>query len=118
MAVLFVVENKLVTPNTETLMVSPFKEIWERDNSDNKNLATKELTFVEFMSSKKKTNPYAGYDDISKTPFMYQGEKDDRLIPMEKVITISMAGSDKACASIPRNSGPSMPWAARYSTMA
>ena len=63
MAFLFVVENGVAKPNTETLLISPFKEIWERDNSDNKNLATKELTFVEFMSSKKKTNPYAGYDD-------------------------------------------------------
>jgi hypothetical protein len=41
-------------------------------------------------------NPYAGYDDISKSPFMYRGKKDRRLMPMEKVVTISMAGSDKA----------------------
>jgi hypothetical protein len=41
-------------------------------------------------------NPYAGYDDISNKPFMYRGKKDGRLLPMEKVITISMAGSDKA----------------------
>ncbi|MBW7991700.1 MAG: DUF3179 domain-containing protein [Planctomycetes bacterium] len=41
-------------------------------------------------------NPYAGYDDISKSPFMYRGKKDGRLLPMEKVVTISMAGSDKA----------------------
>ncbi|MHC4174015.1 MAG: DUF3179 domain-containing (seleno)protein [Planctomycetota bacterium] len=37
-----------------------------------------------------------GYDDISKSPFMYRGEKDSRLMPMEKVVTISMADSDKA----------------------
>ncbi len=41
-------------------------------------------------------NPYAGYDDISNKPFMYRGKKDGRLLPMEKVVTISMAGSDKA----------------------
>ena len=36
MAFLFVVENGVAKPNTETLLISPFKEIWERDNSDNK----------------------------------------------------------------------------------
>ena len=41
-------------------------------------------------------NPYAGYDDIYKTPFMFRGKKDHRLLPMEKVVTISIADSDKA----------------------
>jgi hypothetical protein len=41
-------------------------------------------------------NPYVGYDDISKTPFMYRGKTDGRLKPMEKVVTVSLAGSDKA----------------------
>lgn len=63
MAFLFVVENGVAKPNVETLLVSPFKEIWERDETPGRELALKELTFVEFMSSKKKTNPYAGYDD-------------------------------------------------------
>lgn len=63
MAFLFVVENNRAKPNIETLLISPFKDIWERDNSEDKLRAIKELTFIEFMSSKKKTNPYAGYDD-------------------------------------------------------
>lgn len=63
MAFLFVVENNIAKPNTETLLIEPFKTIWERDKSSSKSLALKELTFIEFMSSKKKTNPYAGYDD-------------------------------------------------------
>lgn len=63
MAFLFAVENHIAKPNTETLLISPFKEIWERDKSEGKEIALKELTFVEFMSSKKKTNPYAGYED-------------------------------------------------------
>lgn len=63
MAFLFVVENSVAKPNTEVLLISPFKEIWERDTSEDKYIATKEFTFIEFMSSKKKTNPYAGYDD-------------------------------------------------------
>lgn len=42
------------------------------------------------------TNPYEGYDDISKRPFLYRGDDDDRLPPMEKVITVSIGSVDKA----------------------
>ncbi len=41
-------------------------------------------------------NPYSGYDDIRKRPFMYRGEKDDRLEPMEKVIAITIGKTSKA----------------------
>ncbi len=41
-------------------------------------------------------NPYVGYDDISKTPFLFRGKTDGRLKPMEKVVAVSLAGSDKA----------------------
>lgn len=63
MAFLFVVENNVAKPNTETLLISPFKEIWERDSSKDKKQATKEFTFIELMTSKKKSNPFAGYSD-------------------------------------------------------
>ncbi len=72
MAFLFVVENGIAKPNTETLLVSPFKEIWERDKSNSKDRAIKEFTFIEFMSSKKKTNPYAGYDDNKRYEVLKQ----------------------------------------------
>lgn len=63
MAFLFTVENSIAIPNIETLLIPPFKDIWERDKSKNKDVAIKEFTFIELMSSKKKTNPYAGYSD-------------------------------------------------------
>lgn len=63
MAFLFVVENNVAKPNTETLLISPFKEIWERDKSKDKVQAIKEFTFIELMTSKKKSNPFAGYSD-------------------------------------------------------
>ena len=63
MAFLFELQNSVVKPNTETLLISPYKEIWERDTSVTKEQATKEFTYIELMSSKKKSNPYAGYDE-------------------------------------------------------
>ncbi|NBC16230.1 MAG: DUF3179 domain-containing protein [Bacteroidetes bacterium] len=41
-------------------------------------------------------NPYAGYDDIDKQPFLYRGPTDGRVPPMEKVVTVSLDGADKA----------------------
>ena len=41
-------------------------------------------------------NPYTGYDDINKSPFLYRGPKDDRLPPMEKVITVTLNKKSKA----------------------
>ncbi len=41
-------------------------------------------------------NPYAGYDDINRQPFLYDGPPDDRLRPMEKVIALKLDGMEKA----------------------
>lgn len=63
MANLFTVENSVAIPNTETLLIEPFKTIWERDKTKDKEVALKEFTFIELMSSKKKSNPFSGYSD-------------------------------------------------------
>ncbi len=41
-------------------------------------------------------NPYAGYDDINKSPFLFRGKTDGRLKPMEKVIAIAIGDRSKA----------------------
>jgi hypothetical protein len=33
-------------------------------------------------------NPYVGYDNIDQSPFLFRGERDDRLRPMERVVTL------------------------------
>lgn len=38
-------------------------------------------------------NPYAGYDDINSSPFLFRGKTDDRLPPMERVLTVRSADS-------------------------
>ena len=66
MAVLFIIEGKAVIPNPETLLISPFKEIWKRDKSKGKENAIEEFAYVEFMSSMRKTNPYRQYPQERK----------------------------------------------------
>lgn len=41
-------------------------------------------------------NPYVGYDDISQSPFLFEGPTDGRLRPMERVVTVSLNGENVA----------------------
>ncbi|MCO5182439.1 MAG: DUF3179 domain-containing protein [Anaerolineae bacterium] len=41
-------------------------------------------------------NPYVGYDDITQSPFLYDGIPDDRLRPMERVVTVDLGDSNVA----------------------
>ena len=66
MAQLFDINDKIVFPYAETLMISPFKEIWERDKSKEKEIALKEFAYMEFVASMRKTNPYKGYSEKEK----------------------------------------------------
>ena len=66
MSLLFIIENRRVKPHPETLLIKPFCEIWERDKTEGKVFAIEDLTFVEFMTSAKKSNPYKGYHEKVK----------------------------------------------------
>jgi hypothetical protein len=38
------------------------------------------------------TNPYSGYDDAASTPFLYDGEFDERLQAMDRVVAVELGG--------------------------
>ena len=40
-------------------------------------------------------NPYAGYDEVGRSPFLFFGEEDDRLLPTERVAAVTI-GNDSA----------------------
>lgn len=40
-------------------------------------------------------NPYAGYDRIDQSPFLFTGKKDDRLPPMERVLAVSVGAKHR-----------------------
>jgi hypothetical protein len=61
MSLLFTVESKVVSPTTQTLLIPPFKEIWNRDTSEDKRYAIEDFSYIEFMASIQKSNPYSGY---------------------------------------------------------
>lgn len=67
MSLLFKVESKVVSPNTETLLIFPFREIWERDDSVDKRYAIEDFSYIEFMASVQKSNPYSGYSEYQRS---------------------------------------------------
>lgn len=66
MSLLFKIQNKVVIPNEETLLIPPFKQIWDRDKDKNKGTAIKEFAYIEFMTSMLKSNPYREYSEDKK----------------------------------------------------
>lgn len=66
MAFLFTVEGRAVFPNAETLLLYPFKDIWDRDKSEDKEFAIEEFSYIEFMTSMKRSNPFRQYEDARK----------------------------------------------------
>lgn len=66
MSNLFKIQGKIVIPNPETLLISPFKELWERDSTEGKVVAIQELSYIEFMASALKSNPYKDYEEERK----------------------------------------------------
>jgi hypothetical protein len=42
------------------------------------------------------TNPYVGYDRIDEPPFLFDGELDGRLPPMERVVAVTLDGESRA----------------------
>lgn len=63
MSILFKVESKVVSPTTQVLLIPPFKDIWERDTSPDKRYAIEDFSYIEFMCSVQKSNPYSGYTE-------------------------------------------------------
>lgn len=101
MSLLFQIQGKAVFPNPETLLISPFKEIWERDKSSKKEIAIQEFAFIEFMTSMLKSNPYREYPEdrkeevIKKDIITEEDWKPDELIEkaMEKIKEWQTEGS-------------------------
>ena len=42
------------------------------------------------------SNPYSGYDTTEGSPFLFDGELDDRLRPVDRVVTVTVGDSDVA----------------------
>lgn len=60
---LFEIVNGYAVPSVHALLISPFKEIWNNDNSDNNVDSINTFTYIELLCSPKKSNPFVGYSE-------------------------------------------------------
>lgn len=101
MSYLFQITDRAVFPNAETLLIEPFKSIWERDPSPKKQVAIQEFSYIEFMISMLKSNPYRDYtEDMKDTKIRAEVIKEldwnpDELVKagMDKLIEFQTEGS-------------------------
>lgn len=61
MSLLFEIKGRQVLPKPEVLLTEPFKTIWERDETEKKNIAIMEMSYAEFVTSEMSSSPYSGY---------------------------------------------------------
>lgn len=83
---LFEITGSHVYPSTHALLLKPYKDIWENDTSPNKEDSIKWFTYIEFLCSPKKSNPFYGYIDkemrAKKVKIEVFGDE-DYMIPMD-----------------------------------
>ena len=60
---LFIIKDNKVYPTPQALNIPIFYKIWEADESPKKEHAIMKLSFIEFMCSYRKSNPFIGYLD-------------------------------------------------------
>lgn len=60
---MFILENNIVKPTTETLLIKEFLNIWEQDKSVKKEKALYNLAYIFFLVNPTKLNPFYGYSE-------------------------------------------------------
>lgn len=63
---LFEVYNGKAIPSAHALLIDPYKSMWNKDTSKDKDEAINMFSYVEFLLSPKKSNIFFGYDDKIK----------------------------------------------------
>jgi hypothetical protein len=70
---IFEINGSIVRPVKDILLIYPFNEIWNRDETKHKSIAINELAYIYYLVSPKKTNPYSGYSNELKSKKIIEG---------------------------------------------
>jgi hypothetical protein len=80
---LFEIVNNVVTFSPQALMISPFKKIWDADESKDKTEANLGLAFIYYMSDER-------------SDFMHILDHDERAEEIKKFIDLPLSWNDKS----------------------
>ena len=84
---IFEIDGSVVRPVKDILLIYPFNEIWNRDESKHKSIAMNELAYIYYIVSPKKTNPYSGYSNEVKSKKIIEGLWKDSLWNPDELVT-------------------------------
>lgn len=82
---LFKYEGYKLNISEEALLLKPFKEIWQRDKSKNKDKALQELGYIYFMSDPRSDYQYL-VDEEERSKAIKEGEGIDSKWKPDKVV--------------------------------
>jgi len=112
---LFDIDGGNVVLSPTSLYIPPFKKLWERDASEDKERATKEIAYVAFLCNLSTKNPYNAYTDsireekvnkdtINKKPdtLIKEAIKKYKINGKEKSVTVTLGDVTKCRAIKPR----------------
>jgi hypothetical protein len=84
MAKIFDLVDNKVQIKPESLMISPFSELWKRDKSKTKETANKDISFVWFYCDYD--SPYFSYEDSEKMDLIKQFVLEDSNYKPDKLV--------------------------------
>ena len=87
---LFKYEGYKLNISEEALLLKPFKEIWQRDKSKNKDKALQELGYIYFMSDPRSDYQYL-VDEEERSKAIKEGEGIDSKWKPDKVVLDAIA---------------------------
>jgi len=91
---IFMIQNNIVVPTPEALLIYPFSSIWEQND---KSVAMLKLSYIEFMCSRKRSNPFIDYHEndrqekVLTSLFPNDEEKNYEIITEDNLVKIAMA---------------------------
>ncbi len=66
----FIVTNSRAFPSTHSLLIEPFKTIWETDVTEKKEEAIAIFSYVDLMCTPRKSNPFMGYRESERPAYV------------------------------------------------
>lgn len=102
---IFEIRNNLAYPTVHTLLVEPFKTIWEQDTTHNKGEAIRAFTYVDLVCNMRKSNPFASCSEkerpakVRKQVWGDENYKPDNVLQIIEAVIVYKSFLTEASAS-------------------
>jgi hypothetical protein len=102
---IFEIRNGRAFPTPFALRMQHYGKMWEEDTSDENEECIKKFTYIEFMLSPRKDNPFHGYEEDKRVPRVKKEVWNDENHPIDTDIILGM----EVYKEYLRNASPTFP---------